>query len=178
MTPRFKRHLSSTSPAAIMALPFVRTFADCANFDKTVVAYIPQLYDLPQQIFQSATSLQQLQTLYVATNPLISAFAFSLFLAPIFLIVSEVNKNYSQVDRCWSLLPTLYNAHFVLYAHAVGVPTRRLDTLLIVSGIWSVEYSAILSIHAVTDHRRHASPTITGAREVTVLAQKTTAGNT
>lgn len=121
-----------------MALPYVKTFADCADFDKTVLAYLPQLYDLPQQIFQSATDWQQLQTLYVSTNPLISAFALSLFLAPIFLIVAEVNKNYSQVDRCWSLLPTVYNAHFVLYAHATGIPTRRLDTLMILSAIWSV----------------------------------------
>lgn len=121
-----------------MALPFVKTFADCADFDKTVLAYLPQLYDLPQQIFQSATDWRQLQVLYVSTNPLISAFALSLFLAPIFLIVAEVNRNYSQVDRCWSLLPTVYNAHYVLYAHATGIPTRRLDTLMIVSAVWSV----------------------------------------
>ncbi len=143
MTPSRKHHLFSASPA-IMALPFVKTFADCADFDKTVLAYLPQLYDLPQQLFQSATSWQQLQILYVSTNPVISAFAFSLFLAPIFLIASEMNKNYSQVDRFWSLLPTIYNAHFVLYAHAAGVPTRRLDTLLIVSGIWSVRRSIII----------------------------------
>ena len=128
-------------PSINMALSFVKTFADCADFDKTVLAYVPQLYDLPQQIFQSATDWRQLQVLYVSTNPLISAFALSLFLAPIFLIVSEVNKNYSQVDRCWSLLPTIYNAHYVLYAHSTGIPSRRLDTLLIVSAIWSVSVS-------------------------------------
>ena len=154
MTTRSKHHLPPTSPA-VMALPFVKTFADCADFDKTVLAYLPQLYDLPQQIFQSATSLRQLQILYVATNPVISAFALSLFLAPIFLIVSEVNKNYSQVDRCWSLLPTLYNAHFVLYAHAAGVPSRRLDSLLIVSCIWSVRSSSD-HIESSTDLHRHA----------------------
>ena len=121
-----------------MALPFVKTFADCADFDKTVLAYLPQLYDLPLQIFQSAADWRQLQVLYVSTNPLISAFALSLFLAPIFLIVAEVNRNYSQVDRCWSLLPTVYNAHYVLYAHATGIPMRRLDTLMIVSAVWSV----------------------------------------
>ena len=163
MTRVFKRHLSFTSPAN-MALPFVKTFADCADFDKTVVAYLPQLYDLPQQIFQSATSWQQLQALYVSTNPLISGFAISLFLAPIFLIASEVNRNYSQVDRFWSLLPTFYNAHFVLYAHLTGIPARRLDTLLIVSGIWSVRCLLMIPLESWL--------TISGSLDLQLLAQR------
>lgn len=121
-----------------MSLPVVRSLSDCGDIYKTVLPYVPQLYDLPTQIFQSINNQQALKVLYISTNPLISAFAFSLFLAPIFLIASEVNRNYSQVDRFWSILPTLYNAHFVLYAHAAGLPTRRLDTLLLFSGIWSV----------------------------------------
>ena len=121
-----------------MSLPVVKSAVDCTDFSKTVLPYLPQLYDLPQHIFQNIGNVQALKVLYITTNPLISALALSLFLAPIFLIVSEVNKNYSQVDRCWSILPTVYNAHFALYAHAAGVPTRRLDTLLVVSGIWSV----------------------------------------
>lgn len=124
-----------------MGLPVIKTVSDCADFSKTVSPYIPQLYELPQQVLQSITNLQELKVLYVSTNPLISAFALSLFLAPIFLIISEINKNYSQVDRCWSLLPTLYNAHYALYAHAVGLPTQRLDTLLAFSTVWSVSSS-------------------------------------
>lgn len=121
-----------------MSLPVVRNLVDCSDIYQTVLPYLPQLYDLPQQIFQNINNLQALKILYVSTNPFISAFAFSLFLAPIFLLVSEVNKNYSQVDRCWSLLPTIYNAHYVAYAHATGLPTRRLDILLLFSAVWSV----------------------------------------
>ncbi len=121
-----------------MALPVIKTFTDCTDFSATVAPFIPQLYDLPQQIFQSVANPSALRQLYISTNPLISAFALSLFLAPVFLVVSEVNKNYSEVDRCWSLLPTLYNAHFVIYAHAAGLSTRRLDSLLVCSTIWSV----------------------------------------
>ena len=121
-----------------MSLPVVRSLADCTDIYQTVLPYVPQLYDLPQQIFENITNLQALKVLYISTNPLISAFALSLFLGPVFLLVSEVNKNYSQVDRCWSLLPTVYNAHFALYAHAAGLPTRTLDTLLIYSALWSV----------------------------------------
>lgn len=121
-----------------MALPVVKTLAGCSDFSTTVLPYIDQLYDLPQQIIQSYNNPTELQNIYLATNPVISAFAFSLFLAPLFLIVSEINKNYSQVDRCWSILPTVYNAHYVLYAHLYGLPTQRLDNLLAFSTVWSL----------------------------------------
>ena len=121
-----------------MALPIIRSIADCTDYSKTVSPYIGQLYDLPQQIFENITNLQALKVLYVSTNPLISALAFSLFLFPVFLLVSEINRNYSQVDRCWSVLPTIYNAHYAAYAHATGMSTRRLDMLLLFSTFWSV----------------------------------------
>lgn len=122
-----------------MALPLIESKTDI-EFSNTVSPYIPQLYGLFQKIFQSALDPQALTQLYVSTNPLISALAFSLFLAPIFLIASEINKNYSQVDRFWSFLPTVYNAHFAIYAHALGLPTRRLDTVLVLSVLWSVSF--------------------------------------
>lgn len=121
-----------------MALPLLKSAVACADFGRTVQPYISQLNDLPQQIYQSATDPQALKEIYLNTNPLISAFALSLFLAPIFLIVSEINKNYSQVDRVWSILPTIYNLHYVAYAHAKGLPTQRLNSLAIISTIWSV----------------------------------------
>lgn len=122
----------------IMALPAIKSLADTTDFSKTVLPYIPQLYDLPQRIFQSISDPQALQQIYLSTNPLIFAFAFSLFLFPVFLITSEINKNYSQVDRVWSLLPTAYIAHFCYYAHALDLPARRLDTLLFFGILWSV----------------------------------------
>lgn len=153
--------LSSLSTASFsahqahkMSLPVVKTIAECTDLYKTVFPYLPQLYDLPQRIFQDINNPQALKVLYVSTNPLISAFAFSLFLAPFFLLVSEVNKNYSQVDRCWSLLPTIYNAHFVAYAHAAGLPTRRLDILLLFSGVWSVRLPDCKDIYPCTDRAR------------------------
>ncbi|RDL40727.1 Uncharacterized protein BP5553_00706 [Venustampulla echinocandica] len=121
-----------------MALPAVKTLHECLSFDDTVLRYLPQLYDLPQQIIKSWNNSAELQDLYLSTNPLITAFAFSLFLAPLFLLISEINKNYSQVDRMWSILPTLYIAHYTLYAHMSGLPTERLDHLVAVSTVWSV----------------------------------------
>jgi steroid 5-alpha reductase family enzyme len=124
-----------------MALPVVKTLAECADFSKTVEPYIPQLYDLPQRILQSWSNTTELQNVYMNTNPLISAFALSLFLAPIFLVVSEIWRNYSQVDCWWSILPTVYNAHFTIYAHLSGIPTQRLDNLIAFSVAWSVRIS-------------------------------------
>lgn len=128
-----------------MALPVVKTLKDCADFQKTVLPYLPQLYDLPQQLLQSYDNPTELRNIYLATNPLITALSFSLFLAPVFLLISEINRNYSQVDRMWSILPTIYNAHYVVYAHLSGLPTTRLDNLIAFSCVWSVsEVSAAL----------------------------------
>ncbi|KAI9795193.1 MAG: hypothetical protein M1816_000215 [Peltula sp. TS41687] len=121
-----------------LALPAITTLQECTDFSKTVLPFIPQLRALPGKLLESWSSPQDLMKIYLSTNPLISAFAIALFLFPIFLIASEINKNYSQVDRFWSLLPTLFNAHFVTYAHLLDLPTKRLDTLLAVSTVWSL----------------------------------------
>jgi len=121
-----------------MALPAVRSLIECTDFTQTVSPYLYQLYELPQQVLQSYSDSTELRNLYLSTNPIISGFAFSLLLALIFLVVSEFNRNYSQVDRSWSILPTVYNAHFTIYAHMSGLPTQRLDHLLAFSVVWSV----------------------------------------
>ncbi|CAG8961035.1 hypothetical protein HYFRA_00002575 [Hymenoscyphus fraxineus] len=121
-----------------MALPVVKTLIECNNFKTTVLPYLPQLYDLPQQLLQSWNNPTELQNIYLATNPLITAAAFCLALAPVFLLISELNRNYSQVDRMWSILPTIYNAHYVVYAHMNGLNTERLDNLIAFSVVWSL----------------------------------------
>ncbi|KAF2091826.1 DUF1295-domain-containing protein [Saccharata proteae CBS 121410] len=121
-----------------MALPVVKSVTDCADFGTTVAPFIPQLQALPQLVLQQITDLEALKSLYLSTNPLITAFALSLALAPIFLVLSEINKNYSQVDRMWSLLPTIYNAHYALWAHMSGLPTQRIDNVLAFSCVWSL----------------------------------------
>lgn len=126
-----------------MSLPAIKSLADCTDFSKTVLPFVPQLYELPERLFQSVSDPEALKHVYLSTNPLMTGFAFCLFLAPIFFIAAEVNRNYSQVDRFWSLLPTFYNAHFAIYAHAKGLPTQRLDTLLVISTLWSVRLRRI-----------------------------------
>jgi steroid 5-alpha reductase family enzyme len=121
-----------------MALPAVQSILECADFNKTVLPYLPQLYELPRKLVQSYSNIEELRTIYLETNPLITALAFAFLLSPLCLLVSEINRNYSQVDRLWSILPTVYLAHYCTYAHLTGLPTARLDNLLACSVVWSL----------------------------------------
>ncbi|KAJ9609434.1 hypothetical protein H2200_005761 [Cladophialophora chaetospira] len=120
-----------------MALPVVLSLPACADYQSTVAPYLHQLAAWPETFFSSVSKPAALHQLYLDTNPLITAIAFAFALAPIFLVVSEVNKNYSQVDRVWSILPTIYNAHFAVYSHLAGIRTARLDAVLILSTLWT-----------------------------------------
>jgi len=121
-----------------MALPTLLALEECSDFSKTVEPFIPQLYALPHKLLDVIVNREGFLKLYLETNPLVSGFAASLFLGAVFLVVSEINRNYSQVDRCWSLLPTLYIAHFDAWARLAGLPSRRLDAALLFSTVWSV----------------------------------------
>lgn len=139
-----------------MALPIVHSLPECASYAKVIEPCIDQLYALPSEFAEaaraslanafSASSLSEIASeaaqpfarLYVHTNPLVSGFAISLALGAVFLVVSEINRNYSQVDRCWSLLPTLYIAHFNLWARLQGLSTEKLDAALLFGVAWSV----------------------------------------
>lgn len=121
-----------------MALPALKFIEDCADFSQTVTPYLPQLYALPQQLLNSYSNTDELRALYLATNPLISTAALAIALTPLIWLASEVNKNYSQVDRLWSILPTVYIGNYVLYGHMTGVDTERLYMLLTGFIIWSV----------------------------------------
>jgi steroid 5-alpha reductase family enzyme len=142
-----------------MALPNISALEDCADFSKAVQPFIPQLYALPAKFLDVIWSREGLLNLYRETNPLISGFAVSLVLGAVFLVVAEINRNYSQVDRCWSLLPTLYIAHFDAWARLTGVPAQRIDLALLFSTIWSVSMTGILgqgnrtvlTVHPSTD---------------------------
>ncbi|KXJ97618.1 hypothetical protein Micbo1qcDRAFT_143168 [Microdochium bolleyi] len=120
-----------------MALPTVTTLEHCAEWSRVVEPYIPQLYDLPSKFLTSVTDPKLLLVLYKTTNPLISGFAFSIAVGFVALVVSEFNRNYSQIDRMWSLLPTIYNAHFAAWTHLHGLPSERVDMILIFSILWS-----------------------------------------
>jgi steroid 5-alpha reductase family enzyme len=123
---------------ASSALPLLKRIEDCADFSKTVEPFLPQLYALPAQLLATGGSPHNLRQLYVETNPLISAGALSVLLGFVFLVVSEINRNYSQVDRMWSILPNLYVVHLAVWARAAGVPHARLDLIASFTTLWSM----------------------------------------
>ncbi|KJZ71796.1 hypothetical protein HIM_08816 [Hirsutella minnesotensis 3608] len=121
----------------IPALKSLRTLSDCSDYAKTVEPFISQLYALPYRL-ADVRNLDGLKQLYIDTNPLMSAFAVSIFLGGVFLVVSEVNRNYSQVDRMWSILPNLYVVHLAVWARLAGLPHSRLDLIATFTTIWSL----------------------------------------
>ena len=121
-----------------MALPILKSLEDCADYAKTVEPFWDQLYELPSKVVENINSLAAMQQLYVETNPLVSGFAASIFLGAVFLVVSEINRNYSQVDRMWSILPNLYIVHMAVWAKAAGLPYARIKMVAIFSSLWSV----------------------------------------
>ncbi|KAI0391510.1 DUF1295-domain-containing protein [Xylariaceae sp. FL0594] len=120
-----------------MALPVVKSLEDCATYANVVEPFIPQLYELPSRLLHALTGRESLLELYADTNPLVSGFAFSVFLGCIALVVSEVNGNFSQVDRLWSILPTFYNGHFAAWARLNNLSSQRVNLVLLWSLVWS-----------------------------------------
>ncbi|RKF83659.1 Uncharacterized protein GcM3_010004 [Golovinomyces cichoracearum] len=119
-----------------MALPIINSLTCCCSYKKTVTPYLPQLYKLPTNILQLWKSPDELKKLYLSTNPFITALAFSLFLAFLFFVSSVINRNNSQVDRFWSILPSVYNLHFVLFAKLSSLQTTRLKIMFVVGVLW------------------------------------------
>ncbi|KAF0326417.1 hypothetical protein K4K61_004521 [Colletotrichum sp. SAR11_59] len=117
-----------------MALPSISSLEDCSDWAKAAEPFIPQLLDLPRRIAASPQSLPQI---YLETNPLVSGFAFSLFIGFLALVVSEYNRNYSQIDRLWSLLPNWYIVHMAAWAHLNGIPAQRLILTAVATTLWS-----------------------------------------
>lgn len=127
------------APANItVALPLVKLVSQCAEYSTTLEPYLEQLRPLPYLVRDHITDPGALKQLYIDTNPFISGLAFSIFLSPFFLFAAEVNQNWSQIDRVWSILPTLYNAHWAVWSHMAGLRSERLDLRLAVSTLWSM----------------------------------------
>jgi hypothetical protein len=124
--------------ASLAAVPVIRNISDTASFAITVKPYLEQLPDLASQVVAvlRTKSSTELVSLYTATNPILSATAFSLIVGAIAFVSAEVNRNYSQIDRLWSILPVVYIGHYNLWARQAGISSTRLDLLLLCASIW------------------------------------------
>jgi hypothetical protein len=129
----YNTHLAS-------ALPPASTLENSASYEATVAPFIPQLVALPQKLLATLSDPVGLLNLYAETNPLVTGTAFSLLLGAIVLVSSEINRNYSQIDRLWSLLPTVYIGHLIAWANVTGLPHERVTLLGVGSLLWSVSF--------------------------------------
>jgi hypothetical protein len=144
------------------ALPAITSLPQAADAALTVYPYLPTaaFTAIPSQFALALTSAYNsvpggfagLLALYVHTNPLVSSVVLATLMCPIFLIVAEVNRNYSQVDRMWSILPTIFNAHYALWAHLSGFHGKgefgRVEAVVAASVIWSVSLSCLMLLLA------------------------------
>lgn len=127
-----------------MALPTLQSVADCADFTQAALPFLHQLSSLPTRVVEAGLNVDTLREVYLSTNPLVIAFGFSLFLVLAFVLISEINRNYSQVDRLWSILPSIYNGHFALWCRLKGLATTEINTIFIITLIWSVSARNLL----------------------------------
>lgn len=125
---------------ATMALPAVKNVTDCVDFSQTVLPYVPQLLSLPTQAFEAAREQQYdvLKELYLSTNPLVTSVAFSLLIIPIVFVVGEISRNFSQIDRLWSILPSVYNVHYAVWARLNGLAPTAVNSVTVIILMWSV----------------------------------------
>ncbi|PLB45699.1 putative steroid reductase [Aspergillus steynii IBT 23096] len=123
-----------------LPLPTIESVKDCASFSHTVLPFLSQLTALPERLQLAATAKDVviLKDIYLSTNPFVSALGLTLVFSAYFLVLSEITRNYSQVDRLWSLLPALFNVHFAVWARLSGLRTQSLDTIAVLSVVWSV----------------------------------------
>lgn len=121
-----------------LPLPPVQSLADCASFQQTVLPFVEQLRLLPAALQEAGRDVVALKQLYLATNPMVTSLALSVAMAGFFLVFSEITRNNSQVDRCWSLLPAVYNVHYAVWARMVGIKAESVDTIAAITVIWSV----------------------------------------
>ncbi|OJJ51341.1 hypothetical protein ASPZODRAFT_87589 [Penicilliopsis zonata CBS 506.65] len=119
-------------------LPEVHSLAECVSFPQTVMPFVSEFLALPTRLLEAGQDVDTLKEVYFTTNPFVTAIAFALLLCPLFLVTSEIFRNWSQVDRVWSILPAVYNVHFAVWARATGISSQRLDTIALVTILWSL----------------------------------------
>jgi steroid 5-alpha reductase family enzyme len=123
--------------AGLAAIPAVTTLPASADF----ALVLPYLSDLTPTLWTlvdaAKSSPADVAAWYLRTNPLLTGLIFSILLGFGVWVVSELARNYSQVDRLWSVLPFAYVLHFAAWARLSGAPSARLDLAALVIACWS-----------------------------------------
>lgn len=76
---------------------------------------------------------------YTETDPVTSALVMAAIVAMAVWIIAIVNKNYSQMDRLWSVLPFAYSVHYSIHSYILnGSLSPRLMLMTSLQALWSV----------------------------------------
>ncbi len=76
-----------------------------------------------------------LVALYQATDPFVTALWASLGFAVLCWLLSILTREYSWVDRLWSITPVIYSVHFAAY---VAFSDTRLNLMAALVTVWGV----------------------------------------
>ncbi|GAN10504.1 DUF1295 domain protein [Mucor ambiguus] len=113
------------------------TWEHARNILQTYFRNITSLSAISSFVSSSLKDPSQLITLYKETDPLESSLYFSSALTIVHYIMSEITKNYSQVDKAWSILPGLYAWHYTIHDYLLNGSFRpRLLVGAILISIW------------------------------------------
>ncbi|GAA5807191.1 hypothetical protein MFLAVUS_000546 [Mucor flavus] len=117
--------------------PMEATWAHTWN---TVQAGFNDLISSKHIVSSICSALQncgEIQAFYKNTDPLVSALYFTTILISIHYVMSEITKNYSQVDKAWSILPAVYAWHFTIHDYVLhGSFHPRLLAATVLISIW------------------------------------------
>ncbi|KAH8549713.1 hypothetical protein BGW37DRAFT_500525 [Umbelopsis sp. PMI_123] len=76
---------------------------------------------------------------YISLDPLISALAIATVFSIAHWFIGLVTSNYSQVDKCWSILPVVYSWHFSVHDYLVhGQVHPRLVLITTLITVWGM----------------------------------------
>ncbi|KAI9478664.1 MAG: hypothetical protein EXX96DRAFT_255562 [Benjaminiella poitrasii] len=120
-----------------MLLPFNASWEHAWSIIQTSASNITSFKTVSSFISACIQQPEILLTYYKNTNPLESALYFTTILIVIHYVTSEITKNYSQVDKAWSILPVVYAWHYTIhdyFLHSAFHP--RLLTASILISIW------------------------------------------
>jgi len=113
-----------------------------SRLEDASISSIPNIYELFSAALHGAGKIWTGDIgafeFYKETNPLVTSLLLSMMLSVSTLVLSEITRNYSQVDRLWSILPAVYACHYKYFALLNGVQSERLDMIILVTIIWSV----------------------------------------
>ncbi|EWC44047.1 hypothetical protein DRE_01399 [Drechslerella stenobrocha 248] len=89
-------------------------------------------------ILQVIEGKLEFATFYKDTDPLATAILFASTLGVITFTLAETVRNFSQVDRLWSILPAVYIFHYCYWARVNDIPSNRVDLAATSVAVWSI----------------------------------------